>query len=64
MPRETTGSLFDEPEDDEPASNPDAPLAERMRPRTLEEFVGQGHLVGEGRLRAASWSRAAGRCRR
>jgi putative ATPase len=26
------------------------PLAERMRPRTLEEFVGQRHLVGEGRL--------------
>jgi putative ATPase len=27
-----------------------APLAERMRPRTLEEFVGQTHLVGPGRL--------------
>jgi putative ATPase len=27
-----------------------APLAARMRPRTLEEFVGQQHLVGEGRL--------------
>ncbi len=27
-----------------------APLAERMRPRTLEEFVGQRHLVGEGRV--------------
>jgi putative ATPase len=26
------------------------PLAVRMRPRTLEEFVGQGTLVGEGRL--------------
>ena len=26
----------------------DAPLAERMRPRTLGEFVGQGHLVDEG----------------
>src|SRR5262252_8200095 len=23
------------------------PLAARMRPRNLEEFVGQGHLVGE-----------------
>ena len=29
---------------DPPAS--DAPLAARMRPRTLEEFVGQEHLVG------------------
>ena len=28
----------------------DAPLAERMRPRTLEEYVGQEHLVGEGKL--------------
>ncbi len=25
-----------------------APLAERMRPRTLEEFVGQAHLTGPG----------------
>lgn len=28
----------------------DAPLADRMRPRTLDEFIGQRHLVGEGRL--------------
>ena len=27
-----------------------APLADRMRPRTLAEFVGQDHLVGEGRV--------------
>ena len=27
-----------------------APLAERMRPRTIEEFVGQSHLLGPGRL--------------
>jgi putative ATPase len=26
-----------------------APLAERMRPRTLKEFVGQQHLVGAGK---------------
>jgi putative ATPase len=26
-----------------------APLAERMRPRTLEEFVGQEHLLGAGK---------------
>ena len=24
------------------------PLAERMRPRTLDEYIGQKHLVGEG----------------
>ena len=28
----------------------DAPLADRMRPRTLEEFIGQEQLVGKGRL--------------
>lgn len=28
----------------------EAPLAARMRPRTLEEFVGQEEIVGEGRL--------------
>lgn len=27
-----------------------APLADRMRPRTLDEFVGQEHIVGPGRL--------------
>ncbi len=27
-----------------------APLAERVRPRSLDEFVGQSHLLGEGRL--------------
>src|SRR6201988_2663602 len=27
-----------------------APLAERMRPRTLDEFVGQEQLLGPGRL--------------
>jgi putative ATPase len=26
-----------------------APLAERVRPRTLNEFVGQSHLLGEGK---------------
>ena len=31
-----------------------APLAVRMRPRTLDELVGQQHAVGEG-----SWLRAA-----
>ncbi len=29
---------------------PDAPLAARMRPRTLDEIVGQDHLVGSGKL--------------
>jgi putative ATPase len=34
----------------EPAETPNAPLAFRMRPRTLEEYVGQGHLLGAGKL--------------
>ena len=28
----------------------EAPLAARMRPRTLDEFVGQEHILGPGRL--------------
>ncbi len=47
--------LFD---DSEPAADPlqaapvDAPLADRMRPRTLEEYVGQTHLLGDGQVLA------------
>ena len=36
--------------DDPDATLPGAPLAARIRPRTFGEFVGQEHLVGEGRL--------------
>ena len=40
-------NLFDDPEPESvPASSP---LAERMRPRTLDEFVGQEHLLAPGR---------------
>lgn len=35
-------SLFDRPDD--------RPLASRMRPRTLEEFMGQQHLLGPGKI--------------
>ena len=31
------------------AQNIAQPLAARMRPRSLEEFAGQAHLIGEGR---------------
>jgi len=35
------------------APDPTRPLADRMRPRTLDEFVGQEHLIGPGKpLRA------------
>ena len=30
--------------------NPHEPLATRMRPRSLQEFVGQDHIVGEGKM--------------
>ncbi|HEX7063798.1 MAG TPA: AAA family ATPase [Bacillales bacterium] len=32
------------------ASKEKGPLASRMRPRTLDEFTGQDHIIGEGRL--------------
>jgi putative ATPase len=41
--------LFDPPEKrPDHRLPPDGPLAARMRPRTLDEFVGQEHLLGEG----------------
>jgi len=44
-------SLFEEQQAGQDVVPPaDAPLATRMRPRTLEEFVGQQHFVGPGRL--------------
>ena len=49
MARAETGqseSLFDEAE--EAAANAAAPLAVRMRPRTLDEVIGQRHLTGTG----------------
>jgi putative ATPase len=47
-----TGFLFEEEKPIEPAS--DAPLADRMRPQTLDEIVGQDHLLGPGKpLRTA-----------
>lgn len=33
-----------------PTQEPNQPLAARMRPRTLDEFVGQEHIVGPGSL--------------
>jgi putative ATPase len=44
-------ALFDTPE---PAAGADAPLAERLRPRHLDQVVGQRHLLAPGRpLRVA-----------
>ena len=27
-----------------------APLADRLRPRTLEEYIGQEHILGKGKV--------------
>jgi putative ATPase len=37
------------PSGEPPPLTADAPLAARMRPRTLDEYVGQEHLLGPGR---------------
>ena len=42
------GSLFDAAEEE--AAHAVAPLAVRMRPRTLDEVIGQRHLTGAGTL--------------
>src|SRR6266403_3264215 len=49
MASSTTGNLFGNLPAT-PAVESSAPLAERMRPRSLAEFAGQEHLVGEGRI--------------
>jgi putative ATPase len=45
--------LFAEPDERSapvPVIDREAPLAERMRPRTLDEYIGQEHLLGAGKL--------------
>jgi putative ATPase len=50
--------LFGEPGQENRGGTPRAPLAERMRPRVLDEVLGQAHLTGpEGVLRRAVDSR-------
>ncbi len=47
-PDKKNHDLFDQRRDE--VLRKSAPLADRMRPRTLEEFIGQNHILGEGRL--------------
>ncbi|PYR76965.1 MAG: AAA family ATPase [Acidobacteria bacterium] len=42
-------NLFEDEPAPRPAVDPEAPLAQRMRPRTLDEFVGQEPLIAPGR---------------
>ncbi|UCH87341.1 MAG: replication-associated recombination protein A [Dehalococcoidia bacterium] len=46
--RKPTGDMFDAQA--RARTQREAPLAARMRPRTFDEFLGQEHLVGEGRM--------------
>ncbi len=53
MPETNSTTLFPEMrgfDDQNARSKTAAPLADRMRPRALSDFVGQQHLVGEGRV--------------
>ncbi|MDR8389661.1 replication-associated recombination protein A [Aliifodinibius sp. S!AR15-10] len=50
-------NLFEEEKETSPDTgkkqsvvNPHEPLATRMRPHSLDEFVGQDHIVGEGKM--------------
>ena len=45
-----TGSLFDEASFPELPERPDAPLAERLRPKSIDEIVGLGELLSPGRF--------------
>src|SRR5205809_4097407 len=42
-------NLFEDEPAPRPGVDPEAPLAQRMRPRTLDEFVGQEPLIAPGR---------------
>jgi putative ATPase len=42
--------LFGGSDRDKAALDPSAPLAARMRPRSLDEYVGQQHILGLGKL--------------
>jgi putative ATPase len=48
MPPKRGPTLFDAQRSEVLQSQ--APLAARMRPRTLDEYLGQNHIVGEGKL--------------
>ena len=45
----TSVNLFQPIPDASSAADATRPLADRMRPRTLEEYVGQEHLIGPGK---------------
>ena len=42
-------SLFDPPSPSSPSSAAPRPLADRMRPERLDDYVGQEHILGPGK---------------
>src|SRR5262245_33924999 len=42
-------SLFDPSPPVDPAADAKRPLAERMRPQRLDDFIGQEHILGPGK---------------
>jgi putative ATPase len=42
--------LFDNTASEESSVDPETPLAARMRPRSLDEYLGQAHILGPGKL--------------
>src|SRR5262249_53663303 len=48
MPKQRSKDMFDVQREESLANQ--APLAARMRTRSLDEFVGQEQIVGEGKL--------------
>ena len=49
QPKPKPAPMF-EPQSDTDAPYPGAPLASRMRPRSFDDYVGQEHIVGEGKM--------------
>ena len=48
LEKKMQGNLFDDVREEQLKTK--APLAVRMRPENLDEFFGQEHIVGEGKL--------------
>jgi len=49
MPDDSMNDLFSASGDGNSAASPAQPLADRMRPVTLDDFCGQQHLLTEGK---------------
>lgn len=50
LEEDSSAASFDPDEEAENLSTQPVPLAARMRPRNLDEYVGQRHILGQGKL--------------